>query len=247
MLRLILMTGALALTATAAQAASSDYFLKIDGVDGEAQVDGWSFGACNAGCMSGGSSASGRITASQNSQSLRESPSRPSSGMGKGKASMSDFSVTRAGAPSAGGVHVAAGDIDGDGRADLAYAGTFDAVEALTLRMDKASPVLAKVCSGKHFEKVTLRTGSDEFELSGDAACQNEEEAQRNGVFTSGGMPNRISMNMTTPRQTQGATFGERCQAGICAAGSAISQGVYITVSGGQMKHTKTGHVTILK
>lgn len=33
-----------------------------------------------------------------------------------------------------------------------------------------------------------------------------------NGI--NGGMPNRISMNVTVPKQTQGATFGERVKAG---------------------------------
>lgn len=36
---------------------------------------------------------------------------------------------------------------------------------------------------------------------------------------------NRISMNVTTPKQTQGATFGEKVNAGLHAAGSALSQG----------------------
>ena len=40
------------------------------------------------------------------------------------------------------------------------------------------------------------------------------------------GMPNRISMNVTVPKQTRGATFGERVNAGLHAAGSAISRGV---------------------
>ncbi len=40
-----------------------------------------------------------------------------------------------------------------------------------------------------------------------------------------GGMPNRISMNVTVPKQTQGATFGERVNAGLHAAGSAVAQG----------------------
>lgn len=40
-----------------------------------------------------------------------------------------------------------------------------------------------------------------------------------------GGMPNRISMNVTVAKQTQGATFGEKVNAGLHAAGSAISQG----------------------
>ena len=40
-----------------------------------------------------------------------------------------------------------------------------------------------------------------------------------------GGMPNRISMNVTVPKQTQGATFGEKVNAGLHAAGSALGQG----------------------
>lgn len=38
-------------------------------------------------------------------------------------------------------------------------------------------------------------------------------------------MPNRISMNVTVPKQTQGATFGEKVNAGLHAAGSALAQG----------------------
>ena len=44
-----------------------------------------------------------------------------------------------------------------------------------------------------------------------------------NGI--NGGMPNRISMNVTVPKQTQGSTFGEKVNAGLHAAGSALSQG----------------------
>lgn len=40
-----------------------------------------------------------------------------------------------------------------------------------------------------------------------------------------GGMPNRISMNVTVPKQTQGATFGEKVNAGLHAAGSAVASG----------------------
>ena len=38
-------------------------------------------------------------------------------------------------------------------------------------------------------------------------------------------MPNRISMNVTIAKQTQGATFGEKVNAGLQAAGSAVAQG----------------------
>ena len=44
-----------------------------------------------------------------------------------------------------------------------------------------------------------------------------------NGIH--GGMPNRISMNVTVPKQTQGATFGEKVSGGLQAAGSAVAQG----------------------
>ena len=37
-----------------------------------------------------------------------------------------------------------------------------------------------------------------------------------------GGMPNRISMNVTVPKQTQGATFGEKVNAGLHAAGGSF-------------------------
>lgn len=39
------------------------------------------------------------------------------------------------------------------------------------------------------------------------------------GRFTGGNMRNRISTNVTVPKQTQGATFGERVNAGLHAAG----------------------------
>lgn len=39
------------------------------------------------------------------------------------------------------------------------------------------------------------------------------------------GMPNRISMNVSVGKQTQGATFGERVNAGLQQAGSAVASG----------------------
>lgn len=52
-----------------------------------------------------------------------------------------------------------------------------------------------------------------------------------NGI--NGGMPNRISMNVTVPKQTQGATFGEKVNAGLHAAGSVVSQGASLTIACG--------------
>ena len=37
--------------------------------------------------------------------------------------------------------------------------------------------------------------------------------------------PNRISMNVTVPKQTQGATFGEKVNQGLHSAGGALAQG----------------------
>jgi hypothetical protein len=48
-----------------------------------------------------------------------------------------------------------------------------------------------------------------------------------------GGMPNRISMNVTVPKQTQGATFGEKANAGLHAAGSAVASGASLVVECG--------------
>jgi hypothetical protein len=52
-----------------------------------------------------------------------------------------------------------------------------------------------------------------------------------NGI--NGGMPNRISMNVTVPKQTQGATFGEKVNAGLQAAGSALASGASLTIECG--------------
>ena len=49
-----------------------------------------------------------------------------------------------------------------------------------------------------------------------------------NGV--NGSMPSRLSMNVTVPRQTQGATFGEKVNAGLHAAGGALAQGAALKI-----------------
>ena len=60
--------------------------------------------------------------------------------------------------------------------------------------------------------------------------------AQASGINgINNGMPNRISMNVTVPKQTQGATFGEKVNAGLHAAGSAVAQGeAMVTIECGQ-------------
>jgi hypothetical protein len=225
-------------TSTAVYAAHADYYLKIDTVEGEAMASDWSFGACNAGqcttissprdaasSQSAGKSAGKgdvKVTASQNTQSLRESPTRASSG----KAGW-DL-ATGKGARSAGGVNVAAGDVDGDGLADLAYVATQSEVSSFTLTFQKIEATWRQVCNGKHIAKATLRTATDSYELSGvTVSCAA-------GASGAGGL---------VRKQTQGSSFGERCDAGVCTADG----GIDMVLTGGQMKHTKTGHVTLLK
>ena len=59
-------------------------------------------------------------------------------------------------------------------------------------------------------------------------ACAVAQASGINGI--NGGMPNRISMNLTVPKQTQGATFGEKVNAGLHAAGNAVAQGASMVV-----------------
>ncbi|HWS78279.1 MAG TPA: hypothetical protein VN205_07885 [Thermomonas sp.] len=62
-------------------------------------------------------------------------------------------------------------------------------------------------------------------------AVMGTASAQASGINgINGGMPNRISMNVTVPKQTQGATFGEKVNAGLHAAGSAVAQGSTLTL-----------------
>ncbi len=221
-------------TSTAVHAAQADYYLKIDTIEGEAMASDWSFGACNAGHCTTISSprdaASGqsagksvvKVTASQNTQSLRESPTRASSG----KAGW-DLATSK-GARAAGGVNVAVGDVDGDGLADLTNVATQSEVSNLTLTFQKIEATWGQVCAGKHFAKATLRTAADSYELTDvTVSCAS-------GASGAGGQ---------VAKQTQGSSFGERCNAGVCTADG----GIAMVLTGGQMKHTKTGHVTLLK
>jgi hypothetical protein len=53
-----------------------------------------------------------------------------------------------------------------------------------------------------------------------------------NGI-NNNGMPNRISMNVTVPKQTQGATFGEKVNSGLHAAGNALASGASLIIECG--------------
>ncbi len=215
--------------------ASTAGFIKFEGVDGEAAtevaLDGWSFGACQSGRCSTVSSAAtdqssakgGKGRASMQDMHLRSA--------GGGKVSVQDIpppmkansrlTASQNSQSLRGGVNVAAGDLDGDGRADLTYAGTLPEVSSLTLHFDKASPVLARICMGKHIAKAELGRGTETMMIEhAMVTCSSDAAA----------------------RTTQGATFGEKVSTGL-ETGAPLT----MVITGGQMKHTKTGHVTILK
>lgn len=222
---------AAAIAVSAPALAASDFLLEIDGIDGESAspmaVDDWSFGACNAGQCT--TITSPRDLASGQASGKAGSPTRAGWDLAKGKGARM----------AAGGAVV--GDLDGDGHADFAYAGTLDSVQALTFSFDKASPQVAKVCNGTHFTSVTLRRGADSFVITG--ASVTCTAAMPSAARTIDPTPARISTNMTVGKQTQGATFGEKKQPGYAVFGSAVT----ITFTGGEMKHTKSGHVTLMK
>ncbi len=74
---------------------------------------------------------------------------------------------------------------------------------------------------GSVTQKITYPDGTVEentFACPADAA---NYRLQTNG----NSMPNRISMNVTVPKQTQGATFGEKVNQGLHATGGALGQG----------------------
>ncbi len=64
-------------------------------------------------------------------------------------------------------------------------------------------------------QKGVIKSGSAKKAMIEDNAAvidKGQEQAKINAI--NGGMPNRISMNVTVPKQTQGATFGEKVNAG---------------------------------
>jgi type VI protein secretion system component Hcp len=165
---------ALALGVAPAALAASDYLLELDGVDGAAPatIDIQSWSWGVSNSTAGGPGASGR---------LRESPTKRSSDQSAGR--------------------VAAGDLDGDGAAELAAAAE---IHSFTLSFDKSSPQLAHYCAkGAHFPKATLQARAERFELA-DATIAECTDSSR-AAAARDTMPNRISMNLSTPRQTQGA------------------------------------------
>ncbi len=72
---------------------------------------------------------------------------------------------------------------------------------------------------------LSLMQTQAQIKKSKDQSQQNQSSTITEKVNNiNGGMPNRISMNVTVPKQTQGATFGEKVNAGLHPAGKTLGQ-----------------------
>lgn len=148
-----ILCSAAAMSIAAPALAASDYLLIIDGVDGEAsqaiEIQSWSWGASNPSTNTSGAAGRERptVTASQNTQSLRQTsgstppPRDAASGLATGRSS--------------GGVNVAAGDLDGDGRADLEGLAKVAEVSGFSLTLAPGAAT-SKVCAGKHIKEAHI-------------------------------------------------------------------------------------------
>ncbi|MGB7655409.1 MAG: hypothetical protein WBL74_08000 [Novosphingobium sp.] len=242
------------LAAAAPALASSDYLLHIDEPKGGAaaapvSVESWSFGVCNSGQCTSSTGSSGRTGGRA----------------GSGTATY-DLATNKGGRTAAEGA-VATGDVDGDGSPDLVFTAGQDAIYGLSFTVDAAGPVIAAACKSGRIESATLSNGVDTFAVSSvSVVCTKGGSGAaaasyaRSGITRIDSTPARISTNMTVGKQTQGSSFGEKVQGGLQSGGSVVAQGarcadgtcaastmVTMTFTGGQMKHTKSGHVTLLK
>ena len=214
--------------------ASSDYLLQLPPEKGEVSppitVESWSFGVCNTGQCSSGSSAKGA------------KPNRASWDLATGKGART----------ASGAASPVVGDVDGDGSPDLAFAGGQDAVYGLSFSVGATSPAVVAACASGHIDAATLSNGSESFAVSsvsvvcskggGGAAAASYAKS---GVTRIDSTPARISTNMTTGREAARPSVSERCSSGSC---DALTDGLLIMrFTSGQMKHTKTGHVTLMK
>jgi hypothetical protein len=185
-----------------ALAASADYYLVIDGIDGEAssaaKVSSWSFGASQT---SSAPMPSGRTTSPLYEEKGRETDS-PLAG-----AKASAVTAREAGSGMATGrrqhqpvIRKVVGDLDGDGGLDFAEAGQLAEVDALQLSLP---PEMASSLCGKTDH---LRSGH---------------------ILSSDGTVYDLGTIKTACMGSDGA-----------ATRLALT---------GSMKHTKTGHVTLMK
>ena len=183
--------------------AASDYYMKIEGVDGESSsssssidVLSWSWGASNAGSMSA-PAGTGRVA----------SPRDAASGLATGKRQHKPL-VCRVGG----------GDCD-----DLSTLDRVAEVQGFSVTLDQASAgALGRCAGGKHFPKATLtaRDGST-IELS------NVD----------------VSACTASPPVSSRQATAACVSSGQCPS----STGTVTLTLTGEMRHTKTGHVTLMK
>lgn len=125
-----------ALLAAAPAFAASDYFLVIDGVEGETAtavpLDSWSFGQTNT-------SAPRDTQAGKATGRLRESPTR-SSGVAVSGGDCDDADCRN------GPERAATGDLDGDGALDFAQAAQRDQIGPLTFTVPAGSDLARNLC-----------------------------------------------------------------------------------------------------
>lgn len=74
--------------------------------------------------------------------------------------------------------------------------------------------MLAMTQSGFAQQKGLIQSGSSPKTMTDNTTVIDKGQQQNKINTINGGMPNRISMNVTVPKQTQGATFGEKVNAG---------------------------------
>ncbi len=222
--------------------ASSDYLLQLPPEKGEAStpisLDSWSFGVCNAGQCS----------------SPRDSSSGMASGKSGGKPSRASWDLaTGKGARTAGGSAPVLGDLDGDGSPDLAFVGTQDVVYGLSFTFQKITMAYQAACDSGRIDSATLSRGDEVYVVSsvsvvctkGGGGGAAAASYAKSGVTRIDSTPARISTNMTTGREAATPSVSERCSSGSC---DALTDGLLIMrFTSGQMKHTRTGHVTLMK
>jgi hypothetical protein len=236
---------------SAAYAAQSDYFIKIDGIDGEAVASDWSFDACDGGACTTVKSprdvASGQATGRRLHKPTSSSAPDASSSSSAASRTTYDLKANK-GARSASGVQVAVGDLDGDGLADLAYAASLDEVSSFSLTFANMSGAQRKVCGGKHIASAKLRAGADSFDITGATiACYASEGVtmasgprQSSDVASTAAVGSRATkQKQWLPANFRVADMGPGCASGQCS--------VTMVLTGGSMKHNKTGHVTLMK
>ncbi len=216
-----LLAAAAALSFAPAAKAASDYLLELDGGEGEAaasiEVSSWSWGTTSAASVSSPQdAASGQATGRrQHKPSVTASQNTQSL---RGRATVSDLSMTRS--------------------ADMSTLGALDEVQAFSLTFDKASPVLAKVCQGKHFASVQLRGRGETFVL---------ENAAVTGCTMPSETPAAAAREYNWDIKTAKPGSARATSAGACPSGACAGDSPVTLILTGQMRHIKSGHVTLLK